>query len=98
MNQAKQASSDLNKLRDVVANIDDYKMQTTASVPFAFDKYVLTASAKEDLDKLASGLTADKRFVISVEGYTDSTGDRAYNETLKPQARRCGGDLPGSEA
>jgi OOP family OmpA-OmpF porin len=82
MTQAKQASSDLNKLRDVVANIDDYKMQTTASVPFAFDKYVLTASAKEDLDKLASGLTADKRFVISVEGYTDSTGDRAYNESL----------------
>ena len=82
MTQAKQASSDLNKLRDVVANIDDYKMQTTASVPFAFDKYVLTASAKEDLDKLTSGLTADKRFVISVEGYTDSTGDRAYNESL----------------
>jgi outer membrane protein OmpA-like peptidoglycan-associated protein len=82
MNQAKQVNSDLNKLRDVVANIDDYKMQTTASVPFAFDKFVLSASAKEDLDKLASGLTADKRFVISVEGYTDSTGDRAYNDTL----------------
>jgi OOP family OmpA-OmpF porin len=89
MNQAKQASNladannkDLNKLRDVVANIDDYKMQTTASVPFAFDKFVLTASAKDDLDKLAGGLTADKRFVISVEGYTDATGDRAYNEAL----------------
>jgi outer membrane protein OmpA-like peptidoglycan-associated protein len=89
MNQAKQASTmadansrDLNKLRDVVANIDDYKMQTTASVPFAFDKFVLTASAKDDLDKLASGLTADKRFVIAVEGYTDSTGDKAYNEAL----------------
>ncbi|MEI9975781.1 MAG: hypothetical protein WDO73_29205 [Ignavibacteriota bacterium] len=71
MNQAKQAGTvadaaarDLNKLRDVVANIDDYKMQTSASVPFAFDKFVLSASAKEDLDKLASGLTADKRFVI----------------------------------
>src|SRR5580692_10313910 len=73
MNQAKEAgnmadanSKDLNKLRDVVANIDDYKMQTSASVPFAFDKFVLTASAKEDLDKLASGLNSDKRFVISV--------------------------------
>jgi OOP family OmpA-OmpF porin len=89
MSQAKTASTtadanskDLNKLRDVVANIDDYKMQTTASVPFAFDKFVLSASAKDDLDKLASGLTADKRFVISVEGYTDATGDRAYNEAL----------------
>ena len=89
MNQAKQASQsadansrDLNKLRDVVANIDDYKMQTSATVPFAFDKYNLTASAKEDLDNLASGLTADKRFVISVEGFTDSTGNRTYNDSL----------------
>jgi outer membrane protein OmpA-like peptidoglycan-associated protein len=65
-----------------VANIDDYKMQTTASVPFAFDKFVLTSSAKEDLDKLAGSLSSDKRFVISVEGYTDAIGDRAYNEAL----------------
>jgi outer membrane protein OmpA-like peptidoglycan-associated protein len=89
MNQAKQASNladannkDLNKLRDVVANIDDYKMQTSASVPFQFDKFTLSTSAKEDLDKLAGSLGADKRFVISVEGFTDSTGDRAYNEAL----------------
>jgi OmpA-OmpF porin, OOP family len=89
MNQAKQASQtadaanrDLNKLRDVVANIDDYKMQTAATVPFAFDKWVLSQSAKEDLDNLATGLSADKRFVIAVEGFTDSTGNRGYNEAL----------------
>jgi len=89
MNQAKQASQkadansrDLNKLRNVVANIDDYKLQTSATVTFAFDKYALSDSAKEALDKLAQGLTADKKFVISVEGFTDSTGDRAYNEAL----------------
>jgi outer membrane protein OmpA-like peptidoglycan-associated protein len=89
MNKAKQAgdmadanSKDLNKLRSVVANIDDYKLNNSASVPFAFDKFALTASAKEDLDKLAGSLSADKRFVISVEGYTDATGDKAYNEAL----------------
>jgi outer membrane protein OmpA-like peptidoglycan-associated protein len=89
MNQAKQASQtadaanrDLNKLRDVVANIDDYKMQTAATVPFAFDKWALSQSAKEDLDNLATGLSADKRFVIAVEGFTDSTGNRGYNEAL----------------
>jgi outer membrane protein OmpA-like peptidoglycan-associated protein len=89
MNQAKQASQsadaanrDLSKLRDVVANIDDYKMQTAATVPFAFDKWALTPSAKEDLDSLATGLSADKRFVISVEGFTDSIGNRSYNEAL----------------
>ncbi len=82
MSQAKQVDENLNKLRSTVANIDDYKLQTSASVPFAFDKFTLSASAKEDLDKLADSLTADKRFVISVEGYTDSTGNKAYNETL----------------
>jgi outer membrane protein OmpA-like peptidoglycan-associated protein len=73
---------ELKRLRDVVANIDDYKMQTSASVTFAFNKAALTPSSKEDLDKLAGGLQSDKRFVISVEGYTDATGDRAYNESL----------------
>jgi outer membrane protein OmpA-like peptidoglycan-associated protein len=76
------ADANLNKLRSVVANIDDYKMQNSASVPFAFNKYALTASAKEDADKLADSIQADKRFEISVEGYTDSTGDKAYNEAL----------------
>ena len=85
-NQASQAteqtSRELNTLRTVVSNIDDYKMQTSASVPFAFDKFVLTAPAKEDLDKLAVSVQSDKRFVITVEGYTDSTGNKAYNESL----------------
>jgi OOP family OmpA-OmpF porin len=82
MNRAKQTGEDLNKLRTVVANIDDYKLQTSTSVPFAFDKFGLTASAKEDLDTLAGALQNDKRFVISVEGFTDSTGNKAYNEAL----------------
>src|ERR1019366_2295091 len=57
MNRAKQAGDladangkDLNKLRSVVANIDDYKLQTSASVPFAFDKFALSTAAKDDLD------------------------------------------------
>jgi outer membrane protein OmpA-like peptidoglycan-associated protein len=75
-------NKDLNKLRAEVANIDDYKLQDSASVPFAFDKFALSASAKEDLDNLAGSLQANKRFVISVEGFTDSTGDKAYNEAL----------------
>jgi OOP family OmpA-OmpF porin len=72
----------LNSLRAVVSNIDDFKMQTTVSVPFKFDKYALTSEAKQDLDKLAGDVKADKRFFIAVEGYTDNTGTKQYNETL----------------
>src|SRR6185369_18062067 len=72
----------LNSLRQVISNIDDYKMQTTVSLPFKFDKYMLTPDAKQDLDKLADDVKSDKRFFIAVEGYTDSVGTRQYNEML----------------
>jgi outer membrane protein OmpA-like peptidoglycan-associated protein len=77
-----QNAQSLSKLRDAVANIDDYKLQTTVVVPFKFDKAGLTADTKQDLDKLAQDIQANKRFFIAVEGYTDTTGSRAYNETL----------------
>jgi OOP family OmpA-OmpF porin len=69
-------------LRGVVSNIDDYKLQTSVAVPFKFDKYQLTDDAKAELDKLAGDVKADKRFFIAVEGYTDKSGSRAYNEAL----------------
>jgi len=72
----------LTTLRGVVSNIDDYKLQTSVAVPFKFDKYQLTDDAKQELDKLAGDVKSDKRFFIAVEGYTDKTGARAYNEAL----------------
>jgi OOP family OmpA-OmpF porin len=72
----------LDSLRSVVSNIDDFKLQTTAAVPFNFNKYALTATAKDDLDKLAGDVKSDKRFFIAVEGYTDSTGSKMYNSEL----------------
>lgn len=89
MNKATQAAqageqnqAAIASLRTVVSNLDDYKMQTSVSVPFPFDKYKLSNEAKQDLDKLATDVQPDKRFFIAVEGYTDSTGSRTYNETL----------------
>lgn len=89
MNKANQAAQvgdqnrqGIDKLRGVISNIDDYKLQTSVSVPFAFDKYNLSKQAKDDLDKLAGDVKADKRFFIAVEGFTDRTGSHEYNETL----------------
>jgi len=72
----------LTQLRGVIANLNDYKLQTSVAVPFKFDKYALTDDAKQGLDKLASDVKSDKQFFIAVEGYTDSTGSHAYNEAL----------------
>ncbi len=89
MNKANQATQmaetntqALNSLRQVVSNIDDYKLQTSVNVPFKFDKYTLSSDAKQQLDKIADDIKADKRYFIAVEGYTDKTGSKAYNEVL----------------
>jgi len=75
-------TQELNGLRSMVANIDDYQLQTSVAVPFQFNQYELSASAKGELDKLAAEVKGDRRFFIAVEGYTDSTGSKAYNEAL----------------
>lgn len=72
----------INNLRQTVANLDDYKMQTEVTVPFKFDKYQLSDQAKQDLDNLAKNVTNMKRYFIAVEGFTDKTGSAAYNDTL----------------
>jgi outer membrane protein OmpA-like peptidoglycan-associated protein len=78
-------TQELVSLRSVVANLDDYKLQTSVAVPFSFNKYALSTDAKTDLDKLATDVKSGRRFFIAVEGYTDSTGSKAYNETLSRQ-------------
>ena len=82
ISKANQASQSFASLRSVVANIDDYKLQTSVSVPFAFNQYALTKNAKQDLDTIADAVKTDKRYFIAVEGYTDKTGTVQYNEVL----------------
>jgi len=84
--QAVQASTknsqELGSLRGVVANLDDYQLQSSVSIPFDFDKYTLTNEAQESLDKLAQDVKADKRYFIALEGFTDNVGAKEYNEAL----------------
>jgi len=75
-------SQALDSLRQVISNIDDYQLKNAVSVPFGFNKYALSADARQDLDKLAGDLKSGKRFFIAVEGYTDSTGSKMYNQAL----------------
>ena len=79
---AGRANQGLESLRNVIANIDDYKLQSSATVPFKFNQSVLTTEGQEDLDKLAEGIKSTQRFFVAVEGYTDDVGNKHYNEQL----------------
>lgn len=72
----------LDELRQQIANIDDYKMAAEATVLFGFDKDTLTPEGRAELDRLAGGATAEKRFFIAVEGFTDPIGPEEYNLAL----------------
>lgn len=77
-----QNTKDLGELRQVVSNLDDYKPAGNTSIPFAFNKDVLTPDSKAELDKLVQNAGTMKRYFIAVEGYTDKTGTVAYNNQL----------------
>ena len=79
---ANKDSEEIRSLRHVVSNLDDYKQVADLTIPFAFNKFMLTDKDKEDLDNLVSTTAKNKRFFIAVEGFTDRTGSRQYNETL----------------
>jgi outer membrane protein OmpA-like peptidoglycan-associated protein len=79
---ADQANRGLDNLRQVISNIDDYKLQSSTTVPFKFDQFALSPEARQDLDKLVTDIKPDRRFFIAVEGYTDNVGNRQYNEVL----------------
>jgi outer membrane protein OmpA-like peptidoglycan-associated protein len=81
--KANQNTKDLNDLRNVVANIDDYKPMGEATVVhFGVSKDTLTKDEKAKLDELASHTGPLQRYFITVEGFTDQTGDPAYNDRL----------------
>lgn len=80
--RADKANTEIASLRNVVANIDDYKPDGETTVSFGFNKDKLTPEAQQALDKLATDKTGMKRFVVAVEGFTDKTGTSAYNNAL----------------
>ncbi|MFY9725423.1 MAG: OmpA family protein [Bryobacteraceae bacterium] len=77
-----QNAAALGSLRDSVASLDDYQVQTTTTVMFGINRDRLTAEAQAKLDQLAHDIQGNKRFFVAVEGFTDRTGPREYNEAL----------------
>jgi len=83
MSKSNQNAKDLNDLRGVVANIDDYKpVDQAVVVHFGVNKDTLTKDEKAKLDDVASKVGSLQRYFITIEGFTDQTGSAAYNDQL----------------
>ncbi len=66
----------------VVKGLDNYKQVADVTVTFGFDKAVLTADSRQQLDGFASQLSSAKNYILEVTGGTDTTGPAQYNYDL----------------
>ena len=97
MAKANQNTKDMGDLRNVIANIDDYKPAGQTVVHFAINKDTLTKDEKAKLDEVATQLGSQARYFITVEGFTDQTGERGLQRPVEPCARQSGDFLPGGQ-
>lgn len=84
-NAANDAVHRADSLDSVVKGLDNYKQVADVTVNFGFDKSVLTADAKDQLDSFASRLGSASNFILEVTGGCDSTGPKQYNYQLSVQ-------------
>lgn len=84
--QAQTAANDVAQRADsldaLVKGLDNYKQVADVSVTFGFDKAVLTADDKQQLDGFANQLGSAKSYILEVTGGTDTTGSAQYNYQL----------------
>lgn len=69
-------------LRGRMGEIDQYNVKSTTNVNFDTGKAVLSPQAKQDLCATATAAEGMSNALLLVVGYTDSTGDDEFNQTL----------------
>ncbi|MCL4673296.1 MAG: OmpA family protein [Sphingomonadaceae bacterium] len=69
-------------LRSRVADIDNYNVKGTTNVYFDTGKWNLTGQSQAELCQAAAQAQAMDNALLLVVGYTDSTGDYDFNQTL----------------
>lgn len=79
---ATSTNAGVNDLTNRVVNFDNYHPVTETAVHFGFDKAVLTAKDKEELDEIGSQAPTIKNYIVQIEGRTDSVGNADYNYQL----------------
>jgi outer membrane protein OmpA-like peptidoglycan-associated protein len=76
-NQAEQAA-----LSKRFGELGDYDVKATATVYFAVNSSAVNAKGQQDLQALAAQAKQINAYMIQVAGYTDSSGNAAYNQQL----------------
>jgi len=76
------AEQGLDRLGRTVDGMNKFQMTKAETVLFKVNDSKLSDDAKQQLDELAKQATGTDRYVIEVQGFTDKSGNAAYNDVL----------------
>ena len=76
------AVAGVNATNERISAMDDYVVQSTATVNFRVNSSVLSPEAKASLDEVATAATTMKGYVIEITGFASSDGGTALNKKL----------------
>ena len=76
------AVAGVNATNKRISDLDDYVVQTTATVNFRVGSAVLSPEAKASLDEVANTATTLKGYMIEVTGFASADGSARANKTL----------------
>jgi len=68
-----------------VEAMNKFQMAKSETVLFPFNSAVLTPEGKAQLDDISKTVTGKERYAIEVQGFTDKSGTRGYNDTLSEE-------------
>ena len=92
--KAAQATADaavegVNATNKRITELDEYVVQTTATVNFKVGSAVLTPEAKASLDQLAAAASPLKGYMIEVTGYASAEGSVKANKALSERREKA---------
>ncbi|PYT01288.1 MAG: hypothetical protein DMF63_00080 [Acidobacteria bacterium] len=72
-----------------ITAMDDYVVQSTATVNFLVNSARLSPEAKASLDEVATAATTMKGYVIEVTGFASAEGSTAHNKALSERRKQA---------
>lgn len=76
------AVAGVNATNQRISSLDDYVVQSTATVNFRVNSAVLSPEAKQQLDEVATAAQTMRGYVIEVQGFASSEGSTKANKAL----------------
>jgi outer membrane protein OmpA-like peptidoglycan-associated protein len=83
------AVAGVNATNKRITDLDDYVVQTTATVNFRVGSAVLSPEGKAKLDEVASSAAGLKGYMIEVTGYASSDGSTKANKSLSERREKA---------